>query len=400
MQIGIVTTWFERGAAYVSKQFMELLQQTDDVYIYARGGEKYAIGNPKWDLPNVHWGKKDKAYCKLLSGTYIDKNDFKKWIDDNKIELILFNEQQWFTPLLWCKEWKIKTAAYIDYYTEETIPLYGIYDCLICNTKRHAFAFRDNPKVKYLKWGTDINLYKPAHEEHERLTFFTSAGMAPVRKGTDYVIKAFYNIIDRNKAKLIVHTQVPLDKTIPEVTPMVEEMIAEGSLEVVEKTVTAPGLYSKADVYVYPSRLDGIGLTLMEAAASGLACITINNAPMNEFVDESFGRLCDVEYYYSRKDGYYWPLSATDVKSLSQIMERFVDGDENVSQMKQNAREYAERELDFSKNIASLHEVLVNTEYSLNQVAAGKIDRYENTGFKKVIKKTHLLASIYYLLKK
>lgn len=46
MRIGIITTWFERGAAYVSRQFMELLQQTDEVFIYARGGEKYAMGDP------------------------------------------------------------------------------------------------------------------------------------------------------------------------------------------------------------------------------------------------------------------------------------------------------------------------------------------------------------------
>ena len=67
MNIGIVTTWFERGAAYVSRQYMEVLQKTDEVFIYARGGEKYEVGNPKWDLPNVHWGKKDKI--SILSGT-------------------------------------------------------------------------------------------------------------------------------------------------------------------------------------------------------------------------------------------------------------------------------------------------------------------------------------------
>ena len=398
MNIGIVTTWFERGAAYVSRQFMELLQQTDEVFIYARGGEKYAIGDPKWDLPNVHWGKKDKAYLKLIGVTYIDKQDFKKWIDENQIELVFFNEQQWYTPLVWCKEWKIKTAAYIDYYTEETIPLYDIYDCLICNTKRHAFAFRNNPNIKYLKWGTDINLYKPSSEEHEKLTFFTSAGMAPVRKGTDFVIRAFYMLKDRKKAKLLVHTQVSLEKTIPDVKPLVDELVEEGSLEIVEKTITAPGLYSKADVYVYPSRLDGIGLTLMEAASSGLACVTIDNAPMNEFVDESFGRVCDVEYFYSRKDGYYWPLSATDIDSLSSIMAKFVTGEENVKQMKQKAREYAERELDFSKNIAPLHDVLSETMFHFDQAVVDRIKSYEDVGLKKIAKRLHPLASVYYHL--
>jgi len=36
--VGIVTTWFERGAAYVSRAYREALQERFDVVIYARGG--------------------------------------------------------------------------------------------------------------------------------------------------------------------------------------------------------------------------------------------------------------------------------------------------------------------------------------------------------------------------
>ena len=48
-KIGIVTTWFERGAAYVSKQFKEVWEKDNEVYIYARGGEDLAINDPKMD---------------------------------------------------------------------------------------------------------------------------------------------------------------------------------------------------------------------------------------------------------------------------------------------------------------------------------------------------------------
>ena len=59
MRIGIVTTWFERGAAYVSKQYEKVLEdQGNDVFIYARSGEKYAIGDDNWDKDNVYWSKR------------------------------------------------------------------------------------------------------------------------------------------------------------------------------------------------------------------------------------------------------------------------------------------------------------------------------------------------------
>lgn len=365
MRIGIVTTWFERGAAYVSRQFMDVLQKTDDVFIYARGGEEYAIGNPKWDLPNVHWGKWNKTKRAIFSSTYIDKKDFVRWLKDNNIEAVLFNEQQWFNPILWCKELGVKTIAYVDYYTEQTIPMFDAYDCLICNTKRHASVFKTHHNCNYIKWGTDLSLYHPVEEKHEKLTFFHSAGMAPVRKGTDILIKAFYQSKGRQKAKLLLHTQLPLGSAIPEVKLQIDELIGEGSLEIVEKTISAPGLYSEGDVYVYPSRLDGIGLTLMEAIASGLAVVTINCAPMNEFVESEFGQMCDVESYYSRYDGYYWPMSIASVKSLTKILEKYISGNFNLEILKKNARLYAEKELDFEKNFSSLHELFSGVELTL-----------------------------------
>ena len=66
-------------------------------------------------------------------------------------------------------------------------------------------------------------------------------------------------------------------------------------IEFIEKTVSAPGLYFRGDVYLYPTRLEGIGLTICEALASGLPVITTNDAPMNEFViDGETGYLVDV----------------------------------------------------------------------------------------------------------
>ena len=52
MNIGIVTIWFPAGAGYVSKAYLEILERSHTVYIYARTG-KIMKGDPSWDLPNV-----------------------------------------------------------------------------------------------------------------------------------------------------------------------------------------------------------------------------------------------------------------------------------------------------------------------------------------------------------
>lgn len=363
MNIGIVTTWFERGASYVSRQYMDVLSKTDKVFIYARGGECYAKDDPKWNLSNVWWGKRNNAKFSLINSTYIDKVDFISFIKENKIEALIFNEQRWWQPMLWCKDIGVKTLAYIDYYNEETLPLFDIYDGLICNTHKHEFAFRKHHNSVFINWGVDLDLYAPKNKEQDvdKLVFFHSAGMAPERKGTDAIIKAYYKCNNRKKSKLIIHTQVDLEKRYPELMEIIDKLKEEGCLQIITKTVSAPGLYYMGDVYVYPSRLDGIGLTLAEASASGLACITVNNGPMNEFVNNEFGVLCDYEYLYCRKDGYFWPSCEPSVMSLSVILQNFIDGKYNVPVMKSCARKYAIETLNFNNNCKELHSIIANT---------------------------------------
>ena len=384
MRIGIVTSWFERGAAYVSRQFMDVLQNTDEVFIYARGGEKYAKGDPEWDLPNVYWGKRTGFITYYAS--YIVKSDFLKWLKQKKIEVVFFNEQHYFSPIVWCKDLGIKTVAYIDYYKEDTIPLFDIYDCLICNTQRHHFAFKNHRNAQYIKWGTNIDLFKPQNEKHSKLTFFHSAGMGPERKGTDILIRSYYNAKYRKDALLLIHTQVSLEKRFPELADIITTLKNEGSIEIVEKTVSAPGLYYRGDVYVYPSRLDGLGLTLMEAISSGMACITVNNGPMNEFFDPSFGSLINVDYYYSRSDGYYWPIGVADEQQLSCIIDDYIGNQDTILNKKMAAREYAERELDFNKNCSILHDIIQDSQFGvISSNMRSRIHSYDRLIFNKIM---------------
>lgn len=107
----------------------------------------------------------------------------------------------------------------MDYYTEETVPFFAIYDYILCNTKRHYRLFKDLPQSFYIPWGTDINLFSNNIEEsceQSQITFFHSAGMNPIRKGTDTVIAAFLSLpaFYKDKAKLLIHTQVALDNYV------------------------------------------------------------------------------------------------------------------------------------------------------------------------------------------
>ncbi|MDF1515067.1 MAG: glycosyl transferase, partial [Anaerolineae bacterium] len=217
MNIGIVTTWFERGAAYVSKAYTDVLSQDNNVFIYARGGEENSKGDPRWNLPNVTYGKtyspldpRHQPFTKYTRN-YVDMLHFEGWLSANDMDLVIFNEERGVSSLRRTKKLGYTIGAYVDYYTNDTLNQFSIYDFLLCNTKRHYSVFRGFPNTIYIPWGTDITTFCP-HIRNNRSTgegtvrFFHSAGYGGVnnRKGTDLLVKAFQKI--RGDCKLIIHS--------------------------------------------------------------------------------------------------------------------------------------------------------------------------------------------------
>lgn len=387
-RIGIITTWFERGAAYVSRVYMELLQKAGyEVFIFARGGEIQAKNDEHWNLSNVTWSKKGTRTFE------ISEIELIKWVEKNSISLLIFNEQQDFRILSSLKKRKPKLIliAYVDYYTEATLPLFNIYDLLICNTYRHLQAMNFHPYAKYLKWGTDISLYKPLSNglNNDKITFFHSVGMSP-RKGTDVLLNAFINGKLYDKANLIIHTQIPIDK----VSNYSETQLIKYNIKIIQKTVTAPGLYYLGDVYVYPTRLDGLGLTMYEALASGLPVITTDYPPMNEVIDNNVGKLVKVERNYCRSDSYYWPMSVCDESDLIEKMNYYIINKAKISSFKKNARLKAKTEFNINDRITELSKII--EEASINEKSFEYIkiinDFYKKRSLSyKILRKLHLI---------
>ena len=151
--IGIVTTWFERGASYISRQYEKLLQDDYNVYIYARGGI-YEKNNPVYNRENVWWGRRDGRPISAA----INLEDFRKWIESRNITVVLFNEQSWWVPVIECRKLGVVAIAYIDYYTKDTVPLFELYDAVICNTRRHYSVFSWHQGAHYIPYGVDLDI--------------------------------------------------------------------------------------------------------------------------------------------------------------------------------------------------------------------------------------------------
>lgn len=154
--------------------------------------------------------------------------------------------------------------------------------------------------------------------------------MSPLRKGTELLIKAL-KYTNSKKYKVIIHSQVDLKICLTDIIGYIEVYISLGIQEIMVSTVPDPGLYHLDDIYVYPSILDGIVLTIAETISSGLALIVPDCAPMNELVGEGFCETVPVELLYSRSDEYYWPKNEVNPINLTQKMTRYFSDNINIS---------------------------------------------------------------------
>jgi len=345
--IGIVTTWFEKGAGYVSKQFYNVLKNDFNVYIYARGGERFAKGAPNWDFTGVTWA--EKKFGESMTG--VVPEHFFKWVNENDIKLVIFNEQNDFRILHECKKWGLPIVAYIDYYRKNDIENFRVYDGLICNTKRHYSVFKDFPNTIYIPWGTDVEYFRqrqsPLKNNYKKVVFFHNAGFLGKnkRKGTAEVIEAFKRIKSKRK-RVIIHSQVSI---IGLGLKQFLYVVFSPRIRIIRKNVY--GLFHLGDAYVYPTKHEGIGLTICEALASGTPVITTNSPPMNEFVIDGYnGKLVDVVRYVPRSDNHYWDEAIISVEDLRKKMEYFLENREKINIYKRNARKYAEELRDWNKN--------------------------------------------------
>ncbi|MGY0600085.1 glycosyltransferase [Vibrio sp. JZG10] len=406
MNIGIVTTWFERGAAYVSRQYKQSLEeQGAQVFIYARGGESYAKEDSNWNGSEVYWQQNNSIPYKL----YVNLDEFKAWVKSNNIETVIFNEQSWFEPVLFCKNEGIKVGAYVDYYTQSMIPCFDAYDFLLCNTKKHLEAFKNHKNPIYIPWGTDTKTFdcSKTREHSPNLRFFHSCGMNPYRKGTDLLVESFLNMDQEHvsRSELIIHTQFTKEdfkKYIPDYCyDQFEIAINKKTIRLIDKTVTAPGLYHLGDVYVYPSRLDGLGLTVAEAISCGMAIVVPDDGPMNEFVGSDLDRTIRVQKLFCRDDGYYWPQNEVEIADLTKALVEIIDNGDLYKDNTETIRKRALQTIDWKKNSSKLLNAIADVNKSpLTHEAEINCISYNNKKLPYCYEFPYLYKFAYWLYKK
>jgi len=341
LNVGFVSIWFERGQSYVTKMIRDAIAVKHKTFIFARTGGVFNQAmletTGQWDVPNLTvWHRYDIPGPEII-----------RWIKENRLHAVILNEEYDWELVKAVKSTGIKVMTYLDYYKDDWKKNMGLYDAVLCSTRRTYNLVREMCRAHYMGWGVDTELFHPTEQKPE-FTFFHNAGWLGInfRKMTPAAIAAFDAISKvMPEVNMLIHSQAQLDLLPPAIVDIVRN---NRQIVFHEETLPAPGLYHKGKIMVFPTKLEGLGLPLFEALSCGLPVIATNAPPMSEFIRDGYnGALVDVAFRTTRDDNVAFPEEIVDMTDLAIKMAKMAHDENMLHTLSQNARIYAEEQLAF-----------------------------------------------------
>ena len=369
-KIGLVTAWGECGMGYLAKNWVYTLNKFKDkidLQIFSRA--KKWLTPYRWDGPNVIQGGESMD---------INNNIFWNWVDNFKPDIILFQDQNIYSKSFMQEEsYKLKKLGIklINYpdsiHWDELEKHKGLYDINIAHVKRNYNWLIDYnlEKPTFIPWGVIINNFPFIERKPiDKVTFYINIGTGTTRKG----YKLLPGVINKISGTWITNLFNKKNYDFNFIATAIknsENRINHKFIKYFNKHKNCKlifetadnsrgGLFNLGDIYIYPTHVEGVGLTITEAMCTGLPVVTTDFPTMNEWIeDNKEGRLIKT----SKIKKWRRPTmkAYADTTHLSEIMIDYIENPKKVNEHSNNARKKIEevynwddRDEDFYKLIS------------------------------------------------
>ena len=358
IRVGLVTAWGECGMGYLAKNWVYTLNKFDDkidLQIFSRA--KKWLSPYRWYGENVIQGPESMD---------INSNYFWNWVNSFKPDVILFQDQNIYSNTnmqeesMKLKKLGIKLINYPDsIHWNEFEKHKGIYDINVAHVKRNHQWLLDYKleKPTYIPWGVILSNF-PFIERNvkDRIRFYINIGTGTPRKGYNLLPQTI-NYINGNWFSRIMKTNNYDFKFTATSIKNSENRINykfkkyfnnHKNCELIFKTAnnSKGGLFDLGDVYIYPTHMEGVGLTITESMATGLPVVTTNFSTMNEWIDDNQdGRLINVKKIIKGRRPTMKVYA--DTKHLAEIMIDYIENPDKVNEHSVNARKKIENQYNW-----------------------------------------------------
>jgi 1,2-diacylglycerol 3-alpha-glucosyltransferase len=332
VRVGIVTKWFNRGQAFVSRYLRDALE--------AEGHETFILARPTKDKGPMaahvdRSGVWDQPGVTEASEWEVPVVEYERWIDENSLDVVHWDNCYQHEEIAQLRERGVRTVGrfvWEMFSPEDAEPAKRAYDVLYsmtrCEQQRYAELGIESP---YVPWGIHPELLgvagtpsSPRRIDPDGLVrlYFPGALLGP-RKPHKEVVEAFTAARGDN-LRLVFKAQLErrmnyLTKAAeadPRIELVVDDMETSEHLE----------LFASCDVCLGPSRWEGLGLFLFEAAAFGMPQITNDSPPMNEVVRDGVNGILVGDTQDGTADSGI-PSMRPDVAELTEAIERIAQPD-------------------------------------------------------------------------
>ena len=308
--IGFVSYWFNRGQAIVTKYVKAIFDEAGySTYVLVRSADKPGTNIGDWAQKNITIGS---------NKLNIDLSVYKKWIIDNEINVIFFDQNYQFDEILEIRKMGVKTIGRFVWEEFDRSHAAGAkksYDLIYSLTRAEHLRYKSDFNINstFIRWGIPSSLFGITNkvDRHDDLIwFYYPAGYCSSRKSLKETIKAF-SLVKNNNIRLLITTQKPI-------TGILDNRIVVHYGDV-EKYSDFLKIMSTCDICIIPSRWEGLGLSFIESFSLKMPIITTNYPPMNEYVTNGAdGYLVKCHLNSKLPNGLF--AADIDIKDLSRII--------------------------------------------------------------------------------
>ncbi len=353
--VGIVSTWFSRGSGQIAKQIIQAIKWHTDYEVALLARMSFADNSKKicfwgdWFFNNV-----------LLYNSYdIQDEDFENWIKANKLDAVIFVEEQHGLKNLVsiCNKLGVKSINYVvwEFINPANLQYYQQFTHIIAPIKCAYKLLTEDyllTNVTFVPWGIDLDLFKfqePVKKEKPLIFFPAGYGGVADRKNEESVVKSFSFVCPRDRMTLHVHTQ--------------QEGKAGQGQNIIKSSGTVNinqliQFYKESDLVVLPSRWEGNGIPQMESLALGRPILVPDAPPMNErIINGETGYTIEVKEF-KEVTGIFCKSAEVDIIDFAEKLILCEDKDK-LYEMQLASRRYAEANLDWKINSKNLIDILV-----------------------------------------
>lgn len=325
MRVGIVSYWFNRGQAVVSRRIRAALDAAGFTTCVLARPTKGSFVRSGFIDRSGPWAQQGIT---AASRYEIPEVEYLEWAADNMLDLVLCDQNLQFRELAALRRRGVRTVGRFVWEAFGPGDVAGaveafdtIYSVTRCEQQRYIGFGIESPLVRWAPPPELAAIGRPRRTDGE-VRFFYPGGYLSDRKPTAETIAAFCQVRDP-RARLILKAQDPLRG--PKLAAEAER--ADPRIRVI--TADLPDdehhrLMASCDVLLAPTRWEGLGLHHGEAIALGLPAITNDFPPMNENVTHSIdGWLVPAEWQTERVPGV--PRLETPVEPLTVAIEALCD---------------------------------------------------------------------------